>query len=57
MLPQANADPKDCEAVPDGLLFASPQAKAAALAETKDDRRLRPSHARRLHPQHFPHRA
>jgi hypothetical protein len=40
-LPQVNADPKGREAVPDCLLFASYQAKAAALAETKDDRRYR----------------
>lgn len=40
-LPQVNADPKGREAVPDCLLFASPQAKAAALAESRDDRRYR----------------
>jgi hypothetical protein len=40
-LPQVNADPKGREAVPDCLLFASPEAKAAALAESKDDRRYR----------------
>ena len=40
-LPQVNADPKGREAVPDCLLFASPQAKACALLETKDDRRYR----------------
>ena len=40
-LPQVNADPKGREAVPDCLLFASSAAKAAALAETKDDRRYR----------------
>ena len=40
-LPQVNADPKDREAVPDCLLFASPEAKAAALLEAKDDRRYR----------------
>ena len=40
-LPQVNTDPKGREAVPDCLLFASPEAKAAALAEAKDDRRYR----------------
>ena len=40
-LPQVNADPKGREAVPDCLLFASPEAKAAALLEAKDDRRYR----------------
>ena len=40
-LPQVNADPKGREAVPDCLLFASSEKKAAALAETKDDRRYR----------------
>ncbi|MFZ3142165.1 Eco57I restriction-modification methylase domain-containing protein [Polaromonas sp.] len=40
-LPQVNADPKGREAVPDCLLFASSQAKAAALAESRDDRRYR----------------
>ena len=40
-LPQVNADSRGREAVPDCLLFASPQAKAAALAEAKDDRRYR----------------
>ena len=40
-LPQVNADPKGREAVPDCLLFASSATKAAALAETKDDRRYR----------------
>lgn len=42
-LPQVNADPKGREAVPDCLLFASPQAKAAALAETKEDRHHLPA--------------
>ena len=41
MLPQVNADPKGREAVPDCLLFASPQQKALAVAEAKDDRRYR----------------
>ncbi len=40
-LPQVNSDPKGREAVPDCLLFASPEAKAAALLEAKDDRRYR----------------
>ncbi|CAN5391569.1 hypothetical protein BH10PSE16_BH10PSE16_14800 [soil metagenome] len=41
-LPQVNADPKGREAVPDCLLlFASSQDKAAALAESRDDRRYR----------------
>ena len=40
-LPQVNADPKGREAVPDCLLFASPEAKACALLEAKDDRRYR----------------
>ena len=40
-LPQVNANPKGREAVPDCLLFASPQQKALAVAETKDDRRYR----------------
>lgn len=40
-LPQVNADPKGREAVPDCLLFASSAAKAAALAEARDDRRYR----------------
>ena len=40
-LPQVNADPKGREAVPDCLLFANPQQKALAVAETKDDRRYR----------------
>lgn len=40
-LPQVNAEPKGREAVPDCLLFASPEAKAAALLEAKDDRRYR----------------
>ena len=41
LLPQVNADPKGREAVPDCLLFANPQQKALAVAETKDDRRYR----------------
>jgi hypothetical protein len=40
-LPQVNSDAKGRESVPDLLLFASPQHKTAALAETKDDRRYR----------------
>ncbi len=40
-LPQVNSDPKGREAVPDCLLFANLEAKAAALAEPKDDRRYR----------------
>ena len=40
-LPQVNADPKGREAVPDCLLFASSDKKAAALRESKDDRRYR----------------
>ena len=40
-LPQVNADPKGREAVPDCLLFATPEKKAAALLETKDERRYR----------------
>ena len=40
-LPQVNADPKGREAVPDCLLFASQDKKAAALQEPKDDRRYR----------------
>ena len=40
-LPQVNADPKGREAVPDCLLFASSDKKAAALLEAKDDRRYR----------------
>ena len=40
-LPQVNADPKGREAVPDCLLFASPDKKATALLEAKDDRRYR----------------
>ena len=41
MLPQVNADPKGREAVPDCLLFASPQKKALAVSEARDDRRYR----------------
>jgi len=37
-LPQVNADPKGREAVPDCLLFASPDKKSSALLEAKDDR-------------------
>jgi hypothetical protein len=40
-LPQVNSDPKGRAAVPDCLLFADPQKKALAIAETKDDRRYR----------------
>lgn len=40
-LPQVNADPRGREAVPDCLLFASADKKAAALLEAKDDRRYR----------------
>ncbi len=40
-LPQVNTDPKGRQAVPDCLLFASSEKKAAALAETKDERRYR----------------
>ncbi|MDP2370207.1 Eco57I restriction-modification methylase domain-containing protein [Rhodoferax sp.] len=40
-LPQVNSDPKGREAVPDCLLFANSAKKAAALTETKDDRRYR----------------
>jgi hypothetical protein len=40
-LPQVNADPKGREAVPDCLLFANSDKKAAALRESKDDRRYR----------------
>ncbi len=40
-LPQVNADAKGRESVPDCLLFASPDKKAAALQEAKDDRRYR----------------
>jgi Eco57I restriction-modification methylase len=40
-LPQVNADPKGREAVPDCLLFANSDKKAAALREAKDDRRYR----------------
>jgi hypothetical protein len=40
-LPQVNADPRGREAVPDCLLFASSDKKAAALLEAKDDRRYR----------------
>ncbi|OYY96484.1 MAG: hypothetical protein B7X59_07865 [Polaromonas sp. 39-63-203] len=40
-LPQVNADPKGREAVPDCLLFATHEQKAAALLESKDDRRYR----------------
>ena len=41
ILPQVNSDAKGREAVPDCLLFASPEHKAASLAEPKDDRRYR----------------
>jgi hypothetical protein len=40
-LPQVNSDAKGRESVPDCLLFASPDKKTNALAETKDDRRYR----------------
>jgi hypothetical protein len=40
-LPQVNSDPKGRESVPDCLLFANTEAKNAALAEAKDDRRYR----------------
>jgi hypothetical protein len=40
-LPQVNLSGKRREDVPDCLLFASAQNKAAALAETKDERRYR----------------
>ncbi len=40
-LPQVNSDAKGRESVPDCLLFASPDKKAAALQEAKDDRRYR----------------
>ena len=40
-LPQVNADPKGRAAVPDCLLFATPEKKAAALMESKDERRYR----------------
>ncbi len=41
ILPQVNLSGKRREDVPDVLLFASGALKAAALAETKDDRRYR----------------
>ena len=41
ILPQVNLSGKRREDVPDVLLFASSGQKAAALAETKDDRRYR----------------
>jgi hypothetical protein len=40
-LPQVNLSGKRREDVPDCLLFAAPEQKVAALAETKDDRRYR----------------
>ena len=40
-LPQVNTDPKGRQAVPDCLLFASSEKKAAALLEAKDERRYR----------------
>ena len=40
-LPQVNTDPKGREAVPDCLLFADSARKAAAQAETHEDRRYR----------------
>jgi hypothetical protein len=40
-LPQVNSDPKGRESVPDCLLFADSTKKAAAVAESKDDRRYR----------------
>ena len=40
-LPQVNSDAKGREAVPDCLLFAGSDQKAAALLETKDERRYR----------------
>jgi Eco57I restriction-modification methylase len=40
-LPQVNSDAKGRESVPDCLLFANPQAKARALAESRDDRRYK----------------
>ncbi len=40
-MPQVNTDRKGREAVPDALLFANADARAAALAEPKDDRRYR----------------
>ena len=40
-LPQVNLSGKRREDVPDCLLFANSAQKAAALAETKDDRRYR----------------
>ncbi len=41
LLPQVNADARGRESVPDWLLFASAEHKAAALAEPRDDRRYR----------------
>jgi hypothetical protein len=41
ILPQVNADSKGREAVPDWLLFASGEKKAAAVRESRDDRRYR----------------
>ncbi len=40
-LPQVNSDAKGREAVPDCLLFAGSDQKAAALLETRDERRYR----------------
>jgi hypothetical protein len=40
-LPQVNLSGKRREDVPDILLFAGPERRAAALAETRDDRRYR----------------
>ena len=40
-MPQVNTDRKGREAVPDALLFANAAARAAALAEPKDERRYR----------------
>ena len=40
-LPQVNSDPKGRESVPDCLLFADSDKKAAAVKETKDERRYR----------------
>ncbi|MEI6737602.1 MAG: restriction endonuclease, partial [Pseudomonadota bacterium] len=40
-LPQVNSDPKGRQAVPDWLLFASSDKKAAARAQSKDDQRYR----------------
>ena len=40
-MPQVNTDRKGREAVPDALLFANADARALAMAETKDERRYR----------------